>query len=130
MENKLRTLIFFSLFLLLFFSLHYLFYSRVIKKLLVSQKIKIFLTTLVGINFTFNVLYVIGRYSDIFSNTLYYLLSLSLGTTLVLFLYLILHELLQVFHKTLKNVDLSKRDFIKKSADGTMLALSTSCKIR
>ena len=79
-----------------------------------------------GINFTFNVLYVIGRYSDILSNTFYYLFSLSLGITLVLFLYLVLHEVLQLFHKTLKNVDLSKRAFIKKSADGTMLALSTS----
>jgi len=33
---------------------------------------------------------------------------------------------LHIFHKTLTKVDYSKRDFIKKSADGAMLALSTS----
>ena len=44
----------------------------------------------------------------------------------MIFLYLILHEVLNLFHKTLKNVDHSKRNFIKKSADGAMLALSTS----
>ncbi|MCF6244104.1 MAG: metallophosphoesterase [Sulfurovum sp.] len=121
-----RTFIFFTLFLLVFFSLHYLFYSRVIKKLLVSDKIKRILTTLVGINFIFNILYVIGRYTDIISNTFYYIFSLSIGMTLVLFLYLILHEVLNLFHKTLKNVDLSKRAFIKKSGDGVMLAAATS----
>jgi len=121
-----RTFIFFSLFLLLFFSLHYLFYSRVIQKLLVSENIKKFLVTLVALNFIFNILYVIGRYTDIISNTFYYLFSLSIGMTLVLFLYLVLHEVLNLFHKTLKNVDLSKRAFIKNSADTAMLGLATS----
>lgn len=44
----------------------------------------------------------------------------------MIFLYLILHEVLYIFHKTLNKIDYSKRDFIKKSADGAMLALSTS----
>jgi len=68
----------------------------------------------------------VGRYTDIISNTLYYLFSLSIGVSFVLLLYLILHEILHLFHITLKNVDLSKRAFIKKSGDGAMLALSTS----
>lgn len=121
-----RTFIFFSLFLLLFFSLHYLFYTRVIKKFLVSDKVKKFFTLLVGLNFIFNLLYVVGRYTDYISNTFYYLFSLSIGITLVIFLYLILHELLNVLHGTLTKIDYSKRTFIKKSADGVMLALSTS----
>ena len=121
-----RIFIFFSLFLLLFYSLHYLFYSRVIKKLLVSDKTKKFLATLVSVNFIFNILYVIGRYSDIISNTFYYIFSLSIGVTLVIFLYLLLHEVLNLFHKTLKNIDLSKRQFIKNSADSAMLAVATS----
>ncbi|HIQ46529.1 MAG TPA: metallophosphoesterase [Sulfurovum sp.] len=121
-----RVYLFFSLFLLLFFSLHYLFYSRVIQKLLVSDAMKNFFIALVGLNFTFNILYVIGRYSDFISNTFYYLFSLSIGITLVIFLYLLLHEVLNLFHKTLKNVDMAKRAFIKKGADGAMLALSTS----
>lgn len=121
-----RTFIFFFLFLLLFFSLHYLFYSRVIKKLLVSQNVKKFLTVLVGLNFVFNTLYVIGRYTDVISNTFYYLFSLSIGITLVLFLYLVLHEILNLFHKTLKNIDISKRKFIKNSGDSAMLVIASS----
>ena len=121
-----RVYLFFSIFLLLFFSIHYLFYSRVIKKLLVSQEIKKTFTLLLGLNFIFNILYVVGRYTDIIGNTLYYLFSLSIGMSFVLLLYLILHEILHLFHKTLKNVDISKREFIKNSGDAAMFALSTS----
>jgi len=121
-----RVYLFFSLFLLLFFALHYLFYSRVIKKLLVSENIKKTFTLFLSLNFIFNLLYVVGRYTDIITNTLYYLFSLSIGISFVLLLYLVLHEVLHLFHKTLKNVDHSKRAFIKKSGDGAMLALSTS----
>ena len=121
-----RVYLFFTLFLLLFFSLHYLFYSRVIKKLLVSDSLKKIFTLLLSLNFIFNILYVVGRYTDIIPNTFYYLFSLSIGITLVIFLYLIVHEVLHIFHKTLKKIDYSKRDFIKKSGDGAMLALSTS----
>jgi len=44
----------------------------------------------------------------------------------MLLLYLILHEVLHLFHKTLKNVDHSKRSFIKNTGDGAMLMLATS----
>ncbi|MCO4846237.1 MAG: metallophosphoesterase [Sulfurovum sp.] len=121
-----RVYLFFSLFLLLFFSIHYLFYSRVIKKFLVSEQVKRTFTILLGLNFIFNILYVLGRYTDVISNTLYYLFSLSIGISFVLLLYLILHEILHLFHKTLKNVDHSKRAFFKKGGDGAMLALATS----
>jgi len=118
--------LFFSLFLLFFFSLHYLFYARVVKKLLVTQQIKNILTIFLVLNFIFNLLYVAGRYTDAISNSLYYLFSLSIGISFVLLLYLMIHEILHLFHKTLKNVDVSKREFIKKSGDGLLLALSTS----
>jgi len=121
-----RVYLFFSLFLLFFFALHYLFYSRVIKKLLVTQKIKNILTLFLSLNFIFNLLYVAGRYTDSISNTFYYLFSLSIGISFVLLLYMIMHEILHIFHKTLKNVDLSKREFFKKSGDGILLATSTS----
>ncbi len=121
-----RTLLFFSLFILLFFSLHYLFYSRVIKKLLVSNGIKKCFIFLLGLNFIANILYAVGRYSDIISNTFYYLFSLSIGVTLVIFLYLVPNEILNMFHKTLKKVNYSKRNFIKKSADAAMLLGATS----
>lgn len=121
-----RVYLFFSLFLLFFFALHYLFYSRVIKKLLVPQGLKRIFTLLLALNFIFNLLYVAGRYTNIISNGLYYLFSLSIGLSFVLLLYLMLHEILHLFHKTLKNIDISKREFIKKSGDTAMFALSTS----
>ena len=121
-----RVYLFFTIFLLFFFSLHYLFYSRVIKKLLVSQKTKRVFTLLISVNFIFNMLYVLGRYTNVISNDLYYLFSLSIGVSFVLLLYLLMHEVVHLFHKTLKSVDHSKRAFIKKTGDGAMLALSTS----
>ena len=123
---KMRVYLFFTIFLLFFFALHYLFYSRVIKKLLVSQNTKRVFTLIISVNFIFNMLYVLGRYTNLLNNDLYYLFSLSIGTSFVLLLYLIMHEVVHLFHKTLKNVDLSKRSFFKKSGDGAMLALSTS----
>ena len=121
-----RTILFFSLFLLFFFALHYLFYSRVIKKLLLSDKTKKVLTILLGFNFISNIFYVLGRYTDIVAASLYYLFSISIGISFVLLLYLLLHEVIHLFHKTLKNVDQSKRDFIKKSGDGMLMAFSTA----
>lgn len=121
-----RIFIFFCLFFLFFFALHYLFYSRVIKKLLVSYKAKKVLIILLSLNFISNILYVVGRYTDVVSTSLYYLFSISIGVSFVLFLYLLVHEFMHLFHKTLKNVDQSKRNFIKKSGDGMMLALSAS----
>lgn len=119
-----RTYLFFTLFILLLFSLHFLFYRRVIRKLLVTPTIKKTLTRLLGLNFIFNLLYIASRYTDILPNALYYLFSLSIGISFVLLLYLIVHEIIHLFHKTLWHVDLSKREFIKKSGDGMMLALS------
>ena len=121
-----RVYLFFSLFLLLFFSIHYLFYSRVIKKFLVPESVKKKLTLLLGLNFIFNILYVAGRYTDIINTPFYYLFSLSIGVSFVLLLYLIVHEVLHLFHKALKNVDISKRKFIKNSGDAALIALSTS----
>jgi len=120
------TTLFFTVFILFFFVLHYLFYSRVIKKLLVSDKTKRILTIFLSLNFISNIFYVLGRYTDIVAAPLYYLFSISIGVSFVLLLYLIVHEVIHIFHNTLKNVDQSKRDFIKKSGDGMLMALSTA----
>jgi len=121
-----RTVLFFSIFLLFFFALHYLFYSRVIKKLLLSDKTKKVFTIFLGFNFISNIFYVLGRYTEIVAAPLYYLFSISIGVSFVLLLYLLVHEVIHLFHKTLKNVDQSKRDFIKKSGDGMLMAFSTA----
>ncbi len=116
---------FFFIFLLFFFSLHGLFYYRVVKKLLVPARVKKILTILLWVNFLFNLLYVTGRYTDILPNELYYLFSISIGITFVLLLYLTVHEIIYLLGKSVKKMDRSKRNFIKKSTDGILLALST-----
>ncbi len=118
--------LFFALFFLLLFAIHYLFCSRVVRKLLIIPVVQKRLMLLVCANFFFNILYVFARYTTFTGNTFYYLFSLSIGITFVLFLYLIVHEVIEVFHKSLKNIDLSKRKFIKKGGDGVLLGLSTA----
>ena len=120
-----KTSFFFFAFLLFFFSLHGLFYYRVIKKLLVPARVKKILTILLWVNFLCNLLYVTGRYTDILPNELYYLFSISIGITFVLLLYLAVHEIIYLLGKTVKKMDRSKRNFIKKSTDSMLLALST-----
>lgn len=119
-------LLFFTVFILLLVSVHYLFYSRVIKKLLVSQNSKNILRGLVLLNFVFNILYILSRYSDTIHSSLYYIFSLSLGISFMILMYLIIHEILNLFHKSIKSVDISKREFIKKSGDSALLGLSTA----
>jgi uncharacterized protein len=121
-----KTTIFFLVLLTLFFSFHALFYLRVIRKLLVRDKLKKILTVLLIINFLLNISYGFVRYSDILPYQISYLASTSIGISFVLLLYLILHEVLNLFHKSLKNVQLSKREFIKKSGDTALFALATS----
>jgi predicted MPP superfamily phosphohydrolase len=121
-----KSILFFLLFLLFFFALHYLFYTRVIKKLLFAEKVKKLLSVILWGNFTFNLLYVVERYSDLLPGRLYYLFSLSIGVSFVLLLYLVVHEVLELFHRSIKHLDHSKRCFFKKSGDAALLALSTS----
>ena len=117
--------LFIALFILLLFSLHMLFYLSVIRRTLYAPGTKKGLTALLALNFLFNLLYIAGRYSDLLSDRFYYLFSLSIGISFVLLLYIILHEIIQLFHKGLKNIDRSKREFIKKTGDGMLFALAT-----
>lgn len=121
-----KSYMFFSVLSILFVSLHSLFYLRVIRRLLVSSQIKKALTSLLILNFLLNLSYFFIRYSDLLPYELLYLSSTSIGITFVLLLYLILHEILNIFHFSIKKVQRSKRDFIKKTGDGALLALATS----
>lgn len=120
------SILFFLLLLTLFISLHALFYLRVIRKLLASARIVKLLTSFLVLNFSLNLSYFFVRYSDLLPYQLSYLSSISIGISFVLLLYLILHEVLHLFHKSLKGVEQSKRNFIKKSGDGVLMALATS----
>ena len=121
-----RMLPFILLFFTLLLGIHYLFYSRVIKKLLVSPSTQKKLTLALSINYLFNLVYAIGRYTDVSIGKLYYLFSLSIGITFILLLYLIVHEVIERFHKSLKHIDPARRRVIKKGGDGTLMALSTA----
>lgn len=118
--------ILFIILLILFASIHLLYHRRVIKNLLISETVKRIFTAFIIINFICNILYVVDRYSDILPNGLYYLFSMSIGVTFVLLLYIIIHEILHLFHRSIRGVDASKRRFIKQSGDGALMALSTA----
>ncbi|WP_428739404.1 metallophosphoesterase [Sulfurimonas sp.] len=118
--------LFFVLLLVLLFALHALFYLRVIKKLLVKDKTGKIFTALLALNFILNIVYMFVRYSDLLPYNLSYVASVSLGISFVLLLYLALHEVIHLFHKSLKNVQRSKREFIKKLGDGALFTLATS----
>ncbi|MEA3456547.1 MAG: metallophosphoesterase, partial [Campylobacterota bacterium] len=118
--------LFIPLFFLLLFAIHYLFYKRVIKKLLISSVSQKRLGVLLGINYLFNLLYALGRYTELTIGSLYFLFSLSFGITFILLLYLIAHEVVELLHKSLRNFDPSRRNLFKKSGDGALMALSTT----
>ncbi|MFT7859660.1 MAG: metallophosphoesterase [Sulfurimonas sp.] len=121
-----KTMIFFAALSLLFLSVHALFYLRVVRKLLVVQKFKNVFTLFLVVNFILNLSYFLVRYSDILPYRFTYLSSTSIGISFVLLLYLLLHEILHLFHKSLKSLKRSRREFIKKSGDGALMALATS----
>jgi len=120
-----RMLLFFTFSTALFVSFHIFFYLRVVRKLAMSEATVKFITTLLGLNLTLSLIYFVSRYSDILPYGLQYASSLSIGITFVLLLYLIAHEILHLFYRTLTTVDPKKREFLKKGADGTLLALSS-----
>ena len=118
--------LFIPLFFLLLFAIHYLFYKRVIKKLLISPLSQKRLGVMLGVNYLFNLLYALGRYTDLTVGSLYFLFSLSFGITFILLLYLIAHEVIELLHMSLRSFDPSRRNLFKKSGDGALMALSTT----
>lgn len=116
----------FGLATLLFVVFHGLFYMRVIRKISATDQIVTVLSRLLGLNLLFNLLYIISRYTDMIPNPLHYIASLSIGVTFTLLMYIIVHEVIELFHKSIRGVDISKRAFIKKSGDSMMLATATA----
>ncbi len=109
----------------LFASFHILFYLRVVRRLLVSDRGKRLITAALFGNLALSLVYFLTRYADILPYALQYVSSLSVGITFVLLLYLVTHELLNLLYLPLYKVDKSKREFLKKGADSTLFALSS-----
>ena len=116
----------FPFILTIFFALvHYLGYSRIIKKLHVSVRAFKWLRLFLVINFLAIVGYVAARYLFYLPKPLYFLFSLSVGIGFVLFFSLILYELLHLMQRTLP-FSPQKRASFKRFSDLGFLSLGSA----
>ncbi|MEA3372838.1 MAG: metallophosphoesterase [Campylobacterota bacterium] len=115
----------FPLILTTFFALvHYLGYSRIVKKLHVKEITVKWLTWLLVLNFIGITGYVAARYLLYLPQALYFMLSLSVGVGFILFVSLILYEVLHLLQRSLPFRD-EKRAFFKRVSDLGFLSLGT-----
>ncbi|MBN2825935.1 MAG: metallophosphoesterase [Campylobacterales bacterium] len=103
-------------------AIHYLFYTRVIKRLDISKPTRTLLTRLVIFNFLGILGYIASRYFLSVPDWLYFMLSLSFGVVLLFVVIGIAYEILHLF-QTKAPFDASKRAFFKRSSDVSILAL-------
>ena len=115
-----------ALAILLFGSFHALFFLRVVRPLQLSKRLKRVIALFLTLNFSANILYLVARYADMFSQSFYHLFSLSLGVTFVLFLFLLLHTLFRLVLKALP-FDEKRRDALQKGANATLALASITC---
>jgi predicted MPP superfamily phosphohydrolase len=108
-----------------FAMVHYLGYSRIVKKLHISDRSRKWLTGLLIFNFLAIGGYVAARYALNIPNLLYLLLSLSIGVGFVLLISLIFYELLHLFQR-IAPFDQEKRDFFKRTSDLGFLSLGSA----
>ncbi|WP_457746622.1 metallophosphoesterase [Sulfurimonas sp.] len=107
----------FFIFISLFFiAVHYLAYSRIVKRLHVSKKTKDFFSALLLGNLLSIFAYILSRYFVDVPNVLYYFFSLSIGIGFIIFFAWIVYEFIHVV-QTKVPFDSAKRDFLKKSTD-------------
>lgn len=115
-------IIFPILMITLMFAIHYLFYSRVIKRLHVCDKTLTLLKGLVVFNFIGIIAYMLSRYAFSVPDWLYFTFSLSFGVVLLFVMVGIVYEFLHLLQTKLP-FDESKRAFFKRSSDAGVLAL-------
>lgn len=116
----------FPLILLLFFSMiHYLGYTRIVKRLHLSHKSISLLRLLLIFNFTAIIGYVTARYIHDIPLPLYYLFSLSIGIGFTIFIALLLYEFLHLLqHKAPFHAE--KRLLFKRFSDIGFLSLGAA----
>ncbi len=105
--------------------IHYLGYSRIVKKLHVREKTKRWLVWLLIINMLGIMGYIAARYIVYLPKAFYFLLSLSIGVGFVLFISLILYEVLHLLQRTLPFKE-EKRAFFKRVSDLGFLSLGSA----
>jgi len=109
----------------LFFAIHYLGYSRIIKYLHVKPQTQIYLKYFLILNYLGIIGYLLSRYLLYVPNTLYFIFSLSIGVGFVILMSIILYELLHVMQKRIP-LDTKKRAFFKRSSDIGFLSLGVA----
>jgi len=109
----------------LFFAIHYLGYSRIIKHLHVKPRTQVYLKYLLILNYLGIIGYLLSRYFLHVPNILYFIFSLSIGIGFVIFMSIIFYELLHVIQKNIP-LDKSKRAFFKRSSDIGFLSLGVA----
>jgi len=115
-------IIFPILLIILMFAIHYLFYSRVIKRVHVCPKTLFVLKGLVGLNFVGIIGYMLARYAISVPDWLYFIFSLSFAVVLAFVMIGIMYEVLHLLQAKLP-FDEQKRKFFKRSSDMGILAL-------
>ena len=112
-------------FILVFIPVHYLAYTRVIRRLHIRPRTLTLFRYLLILNMAGITGYVIFRYFISVPNLLYFLSSLSIGVGMLLFLGTIIYELLHWLQHRLP-LNPERRKFFKRGSDLGFLALGTS----
>ena len=113
----------FFLFISLFFvAVHYLAYSRVVKRLHIKEKTKEFFIAFLIANLLSIFAYILSRYFIDVPSRLYYLFSLSVGIGFLIFFSWLLYELIHLMQRAVP-LDDSKRDFLKRTTDLGFISL-------
>ncbi len=101
--------IFFTVLISVFVLLHYLFDKRVVKKLEIPKNFRVVLRFLVYTDLVLLLGYIFGRYYMDIPAFLYYLLSLSVGISLLLFLAYLFYEVVTLFERFIPSLREKKR---------------------
>ncbi|MBN2895236.1 MAG: metallophosphoesterase [Campylobacterales bacterium] len=110
---------------LLFAAIHYLAFSRVVRRLHVSRQSERALRFFLIFNFAGIVLYIVSRYFHHFPEWLHYLVSLSVGVGFVLFVSWLLYELVHLLQRALP-LDPKRRNLFKRGSDLAFLAAGSA----
>ncbi len=111
-----------SLLLLLFGAIHYLAYRRIVLRLHVASAAKRVMGWLLILNFLGVLGYVAGRYLIDLPSWIYFLCSLSIGVSFLIFLGILLYEILHLLHR-MTPFRREKREFLKRSVDRAFMGL-------
>lgn len=117
-----KTILFPLLGFTLFMAIHYLFYTRIIKRLNIREETQNLFKYLTLFNFICILGYMFSRYTMIVPYPIYYILALSLGFGVIMFAGIIFYEFLYVVQSNIP-IDQSKRAFFKRSSDIGFLTL-------